>query len=237
MRAIALDYSDLMRFISEYKIPYSESDVMFSNLVKKMHKRYYAFLSLHHELINGNNFLPTIPSEVDVIFKSRMNEVLSELGTVFFIAIHGCYKAARLLMRSCIENFSKAIGSLIDINVVNETSVYRVIEIALSHNVFLKQAISEKNFISEKYAILCADVHTASVINMQQIDCIGNFPISNNQQFSLIGELYIKLINVISSVILKIAPDVYHKAHHTHKDLISLLLSMEDKRIIHKIER
>ncbi|HED2373468.1 TPA: hypothetical protein R4216_002578 [Citrobacter freundii] len=235
MRELNADYLELTRFISEYKIPYSESDSGFNIILKKMHKRYYSFLSLHHELSNSNYFLSTLSLQHDNVFKHRVNEVLSELGTIFFLSLHGCYKAAKLVMRSCIENFSKAIGSLLDINIVNETSVYRVIEIALSHPVFESNALLEKHFIQEKYSMLCADVHTASLENMQHIECIGSFPVFSLDGFSVLAEIYVKLINSMASILIKIAPSIYHKAHHTHKDAISSILSVDDKRLIHQL--
>lgn len=235
MRGVSSDYEELVDFILNYKIPYSSSDTSFNSMLKKIHKRYYSFLSLHHEILNGGHFIETLSSPTKEIFKSRINEVLSELGTVFFLSLHGCYKAARLVMRSCLENFSKAVGCLLDINIVNETSVYKVMEIALSHPVFESNALIEKNFLNEKYSALCADVHTASVNNMQNIACIGSFPVSSVEEFSIIAELYVKLINAITSVLIKIAPIVYHKAHHIHKDAISSILSNNDKRLIHQL--
>lgn len=236
MREVAADYKELVDFILDYKIPYSSSDVEFNSVLKRMHKRYYSFLSLHNEILSGRNFLSKLSPQTGEIFKDRINEVLSELGTMFFLSLHGCYKAAKLVMRSCIENFSKAIGCLLDINIVSETSVYKVIEVALSHPVFEKNALREKDYINEKYGTLCADVHTASVKNMQGIECIGSFPISSFDEFSMLAEAYIKLINTITSVLIKIAPAVYHKAHHTHRDAMSSILSGVDKRLIHKLE-
>lgn len=236
MREINKDYQDLKKFINDYKIQSSISDIQFNGVLKRMHKRYYAFLALHHELMVEGGFTENLTDELKDIFKFRIGEVLSELGTTLFLSIHGCYKASKLVMRSSIENFSKAVGSFVDIGIVNETSVYKVIEIALSHEVFLKRAVVERNYIKEKYSKLCEDVHTASIYNMQDIECIGSFPIADYQEFDLLGDVFIKLINSFTSVLIKIEPSIFHKAHHIRKDLIALILSTEDKRIIHQLE-
>lgn len=236
MREINQDFIELQKFINEYKILNLVPGSEFNDVLKKMHKRYFAFLALHHELLIDNGYIDNLPMEQQEIFKYRISEVLSELGTILFLSVHGCYKAAKLVMRSSIENFSKAVGCLVNINIVNETSVYKVIEIALSHNVFSETAMSEKNYLNEKYSRLCEDVHTASVSNMQTIECIGNFPISDFQLFNLLGDSFIKLINVFTAILIKIEPNTFHRAHHSRKDLIALILSNEDKRIIHQLE-
>ncbi len=235
MRGVNDDYQELLKFISSYKIEHSGFGGEFNNALKKMHKRYYVFLALHHELMTEGGFISTLPLAQQEIFKYRIGEVLSELGTILFLSIHGCYKAAKLVMRSSLENFSKAIGCLVNANIVNEKSVYKVIEIALSHEVFNEKAKVEKNHINETYSKLCEDVHTASLKNMQHIDCIGSFPISDCKMFTLLSENFIRLINSFSSVLIKIEPNVFHKAQHTHKDLIALILSNEDKRMIHQL--
>ncbi|MFW7192635.1 hypothetical protein ACMGGX_10245 [Enterobacter sp. BNK-29] len=235
MREINRDFIELQKFISEYKVLNLEPGTEFNEALKRMHKRYFAFLALHHELLVEDGYTANLPKEQSEIFKFRIGEVLSELGTILFLSVHGCYKAAKLVMRSSIENFSKAVGCLVDIEIVNETSVYKVIETALSHNVFLKKAVLEKNYLYEKYSMLCEDVHTASIKNMQRIECVGNFPISDFQAFNFLADSFIKLINVLTAILIKIEPNIFHKAHHSRKDLISLILSNEDKRLIHQL--
>ena len=236
MREINRDFIELEKFINEYKILNLATGSDFNEVLKRMHKRYFAFLALHHELLVDDGYIDNLPKEQKEIFEFRIGEVLSELGTILFLSVHGCYKAAKLVMRSCIENFSKAVGCLVDIYIVNETSVYKVIETALSHKVFSETAIIEKNYLNEKYSKLCEDVHTASVNNMQVIECIGNFPISDFGVFNLLGNSFIKLINVLTAILIKIEPNIFHRAHHSRKDLIALILSNEDKRIIHQLE-
>lgn len=200
-----------------------------------MHKRYFAFLALHHELLVEDGYTVNLPKEQSEIFKFRIGEVLSELGTILFLSVHGCYKAAKLVMRSSIENFSKAVGCLVDIEIVNETSVYKVIETALSHNVFFKKGRSRKKL--PIWEVLYAMRRCAHCINknMQTIECVGNFPISDFQAFNFLADSFIKLINVLTSILIKIEPNIFHKAHHSRKDLISLILSNEDKRLIHQL--
>jgi hypothetical protein len=104
-------------------------------------------------------------------------ESISDLGSALFTWLHGGYKAARQVLRSSVENFFKALGSLIKADIGSTKNTYELIELVRELDFFQNQ----QNFwmyssLKQIYATLCADVHTASIQQMSHISALGYFP-------------------------------------------------------------
>ena len=110
-RLIKEDFDKLCTFIKDYSL----SDVLEIDDAKKLlssfHKKYFAYLVLieeiHHKIEQHDEVLKMPKEQYEYL-----QESCSDVGQAFFLTFHGCYKGAKLLLRSSIENFLK--GSCLD---------------------------------------------------------------------------------------------------------------------------
>lgn len=223
-RLIKDDYERLIQFLKEYSlldlIKYDD----FLNLLSQQHKHYYALLIFLAEL-KHQDFDPTAiygsqHSDLKQQFFDYLEESISDVGTAFFVCLHGCYKASGQILRSSIENFIKAIGSVESPEIIKQKNMNLVMEIA-SKTKFYQDDEAKKLFseLKANYSELCKTVHTATVQDMQHITALGYFPTFNIAKANQIKSRLTRISKNYISTLTIYSPNAVKSMYHNHSDI------------------
>ena len=126
-RLIKEDFDKMCTFIRDYGL----SDVLEKEDARKLlssyHKRYFAYLvlveAIHQKVAQNDKGLGMSQKQYEYL-----QESCSDVGQAFFLLFHGCYKGAKLLLRSSIENFLKGSCMDEDKSLPKTKSVYEVFD-------------------------------------------------------------------------------------------------------------
>ena len=221
-RAIKPDLDSLYQFIDSYSMPRIDDNVEYKEQIKRLHKVYFSLLTMHsciqaHDINSGTQHLTDQ--------KMYLNESISELGSAFFISLHGCYKAAEQVLRSSLENFFKALACNKHPEILNSKSTYEVIDAAKTAEIFNVQSNEQKyNLLKQEYSLLCATVHTANSMHMQNVSAIGYFPHFNSGGANKFATHYLKIVKAFLELLCFEYKDAYLNAHYSNKDIINSCL-------------
>lgn len=241
-RALKKDYSELLEFIDNYTLKESYSNRDLERSIKPMHKGYYSALVLIAE-INHQGVRPDIVSsktrkdEQENIFWLYLNESLSELGSSFFLILNGCYKAAEQVLRSSIENFIKAYGSIEYHDFHKIKNVYEIFDQSGKTSFFSKgvgKHVHEQ--LNELYGNLCSTVHTGSEKELQRISALGDFPAIDSVRIALASKKYLKTVKLYVSSLSILFSKVFHSMHHKNRDIVDLSLDARARQSLHASE-
>ncbi|EPU3916161.1 hypothetical protein ACVWV7_000223 [Aeromonas hydrophila] len=232
-RAVNEDYKKLVCFIENYSIHTAYDEEHLKKYIKPLHKSYFSVLTVMAELIHQDAQPQSLFSDREKeeqidIFWQYLNESISELGSSFFLILNGCYKAAEQVLRSSIENFTKAHGSL-DIKDIHKTkSVYTIFDLASNYSFFF-DGVGKVFFKKLKilYGELCSAVHTGAPKDMQAISALGDFPIMDSDRLISTHNKYLEVVKIYVSSLTALFVKNYHKMHHTNMDIISPLLTKD----------
>ena len=181
-REVTKDFEKLKDFFANYTTAANIGNETFVKFLSSYHKKYLAYLTYIAELssYNANAALSGLVTKQFEFF----SESCSDCGLALFDAVNGNYKASRLLLRSSIENFMKAIALDEDPTIDQEASVYNLFDRIKVINFFSLSAGAMKlyNDIHQEYKELCRDVHTATVANMTQLSALKTFPTFDEKQ-------------------------------------------------------
>lgn len=218
-REITVDFDKLLCFIKDYNLKNIASDELFLPVLSKVHKKYFALLILLVEF-NGQEFQGGLfKNNADC--KNYLFESLSDLGSSFFIAFNGGYKASKLMLRSSIETFIKGISVDLIPNIILEKRIYKIFEDASGLGLFSKEPlVSELNKLKQQYSDLCQDTHTASKSNMQHISALNYFPKKDIVIFEKLANIFVSLVQAYIFIIVIKFNEEFHKIHHKNKSII-----------------
>lgn len=143
---------EISNYISELKI---KSDQISPNspLQKKLYKRF-------HSLLIWNEIITKIGSNEQL--KLYITEATSDISTSYFLSYIGIYKAARLCLRSGIENALRVLVSAQNIDVTLLDTIPKLIQASKDSAQSDEQKIRVDK-IYEKYGILCQTAHSVSI--------------------------------------------------------------------------
>jgi hypothetical protein len=231
------DLELLTKFLAKYSFKRILQDKEFAPLLSSQHKLYYALLTLVAE-IRHQNIEPAPTSSPtrsiqNIAFSNYLAECVSDLGTAFFVWLHGPYKGSRQILRSGIENYFKSVGVIEDESILRLKNTYEVIEIAGS-NTFFKSPENHRLFqtLSSIYSELCRDVHTATISEMEHNDALGHFPKFSKKQAQSFEKLFRKSsISIISTMCLMF-PNAYRKMHFKNRDIVASVLPAAIRRVL-----
>jgi len=234
------DYSSLLGFIDDYSLKGVYSEKCLISAIKPMHKGYYSALvlmaELQHQRVRPHATCDKNHKDKQIkIFWTYLAESFSELGSAFFLILNGCYKAANQVLRSSIENFIKAHGSLDYIGIHQIKNVYEVLEKSGSCSFFsdgIGKNIHSK--LCELYGILCSTVHTGTEQDMQNISALGDFPAIDPGRVVETGKRYLKIVKLFISSLSVMFSTAFHKMHHRNRDIVQLSLSSKALRELHE---
>jgi hypothetical protein len=232
------DLISLNEFLSGYSIGKTLNNDKFQSDLRLIHKAYFSLLTWGAEMSHGAN---SVTSELPAIsgpFEQRLNEAFSDIDSAVFNWVQGGYKAARVMIRSAIENFVRSVAGLEDSQLLSEKNVFSLFE--KSSKLFIFNSIPSIQLYFKKlhsdYKVLCLDVHTAGVANMEKISSLAEFPRFDTLKSRHGAEIIIRVIkNLIASLCL-IFNKFFHKMHHKNKENVLISIANNIKPVIHGIE-
>lgn len=235
-REVLADFQELLEFLKRYDLSQLMANSEFNKFISQQHKKFYSYLTAIAEFqnyIDDNNFSTPIQSNQFSFIK----ESCSDSGIAFFSSFHGSYKASKLVIRSSIETFLKGfnLDEIQDLD--EETSMYELFRKVKSLNFFSSEPQkSIINSIHDSYKKLCADVHTATVINMANISALNYFPSFDETQARIVVNYILSLIpNYLILLCLKYN-EQFHHFHYNNRKLILLAIPKEFRPKINNIE-
>lgn len=217
-RLIKEDFDKLCTFIKDYSL----SDVLEIDDAKKLlssfHKKYFAYLVLieeiHHKIEQYDEVLKMPKEQYEYL-----QESCSDVGQAFFLTFHGCYKGAKLLLRSSIENFLKGSCLDEDKSLPSTKSVYEVFDKARVTDTFKETKANLHMQLHNEYALLCQDVHTADVSHMASITALNHFPSFHNEDAGNILKMVQKIIPIYITTIALKYNLAYHSISYNYKEI------------------
>ena len=220
-RMVKDDFEGLICFVKSYSLSAIESDCDFLDFVSTLHKKFYSYLILIEELrlcVDDTKKKPVIGKEQFEF----LQESVSDCGQCLFLAINGCYKGARLLLRSSIENFLKGVCMDEVTQIITEKSVYQVFDDAGTAKVFQNNTF--KDDMHSIYGELCMDVHTADSSHMAGVSALKFFPHFVKDEAEKLSSKYIKLIPVFVTTLCLKYNNQFHSIDYKNKEVISSIL-------------
>lgn len=230
-RECSNDFEDIRKYIDGYKISCNLSHAEYVDFLKNMHKCYFSAIAWSAELQHENaKFQQLYPnSNEDIIF--RLIETVSDLGSSFFNWINGNYKTSRVMLRVAIENFIRAVSGIEDKSQLVEKSVYKVFDTASKQNLFNGSLNPITKFcfdsLNSDYSTLCADVHTATIQNMERLTSLADFPAFDSKKSNSTADMYIRVAKNVTSIFCLIFNRFFHEIHHRNKE--NILISVPRK--------
>ena len=216
-RAFKPDFDELLKFIHDYGTSQLCQDKDFVKFLSTIHKKFFAYLVLVEEMrvyVDDPLMDPFLNKEQF----SYIQESASDCGQSLFLCINGCYKGARLLLRSSIENLLKGITVDEVPQIVTEKSVYQVFDDAEPADVFQKTPFSQD--LHNLYCLLCQDVHTAGHNNMVGVKSLNFFPHFVSEESRKIESVFISLIPLFVTALCVKYQKIFHTIDWKNKELI-----------------
>lgn len=234
-RIVSQDFNELCDFISKYSIKDILKDSKYKTLLSAFHKKYYAYLILMEELRVAKEKTDS-PLRIEETQFSYLQESCSDIGQALFLVVHGCYKGAKLLMRSSIENYLKGVAFDGDDTIVTTKSVYEVFDKAEVTSAFNGNNHLLHELLHDIYAKLCQDVHTADVAHMSSISALGHFPHFDSQSAEKIYDNYKQLINIYVTLLAIKFNAFYHTIGFENKQVLNDEILRQYKKLVQNIK-
>jgi len=220
-RECSQDFILLKDYIANYSISCNLKEETYLQSAKQMHKAYFSLVNWHVEYQHQIDFFSgKYSSNGDVL--ARLSETVSDIGSSKFNWLNGSYKASRVMLRSAIENFVRAISSLNDEKQLKETSVYVLFDNAGDSIIFNSSSIVKNSFkaLHSKYKELCKDTHTATAKNMENITSLVDYPKYMEGKSASTKDIFISIVKDILVILCISFNELYHKMHHRNKENI-----------------
>ncbi len=232
------DFLRLVEFARSYSLKEKFDDELFVGALRRIHRRHLALLTLWAQIdsvvVSGGVLafgtgIPVTPAVID-----HVKGAVSDASESFFCAMHGSYKAAHALLRSCVENYIRAFGSIADPAVAELTSVYQLFD-AASSQPFFASAPGDSCFIEVKagYGSLCAYVHSGVPAHPVPVHALDYFPKYDSGALQQWFSLYDKVIKAMLISIVETEPSLFIDMHYRSQDALAEMLPKETLRSIH----
>lgn len=232
------DFRLLLEFISNYSLALPLSDDAYREAIKKAHKRYLALLtvwaSLLVELEAGSR--PTfstghVMSEDTAQFLERL---ISDVTESFACAVNGIYKGAYSLLRSSIENYVRAFGSLSDASLGGLTSIYELFDVAFNQSFFLMSPGDKcLNIMRSDYSQLCGYVHSGTDSRAEPVHALAYFPTYDVDALNSWVAVYCRVVKMFLVSLVQSEPKIFFRADFRGQDLLSEILPSDCLRALH----
>lgn len=233
-RIVKDDYDNLLDFVKSYSLSGNLTEKTFLQFLSGLHKKYYSYLVLmeeYRQFVDNTSMSPTL-SKTQFEY---LQESVSDCGQAFFLAMNGCYKGARLLLRSSIETFIRAISIDEIPGIESETSVYEVFKLVSGVRIFTEN-VELKDTIHDEYKNLCQDVHTAGSAHMAGVTALKFFPHFEYDDAQDFERSYLRLLSCYITIIGLKYNVHYHKMHYSNKDIVINEILKDYRGIIYGIK-
>lgn len=232
-RECRADFLRLEEYISNYSISCNLNKNDYVAAAKRMHKVYFSLINWHVEYkYQLDLFSKEYTSNKDVLV--RLSETVSDIGSSQFNWLNGSYKAARVMLRSAIENFVRALGAIEDNSLLAEKSVFKVFEKANNSSVFNTSNTINNAYqlLHSRYVILCKDTHTATSNNMEHITSLADYPQYIASKSDSTKDLFVSIVQNILLILCLTFNKIYHSMHHRNKENVLNSIPTSYKRFI-----
>lgn len=233
-RRVREDFDNLCSFFKEYSLMFAFEEPSFIKQLSACHKKYYSYLVSVIELkdaVKNPDYAPYISeNQYDYILES-----CSDVGQALFLVAHGCYKGAKLLLRSSIENFIKAVCLDEEPNIIRKKSVYEVFDIAKISSTFSGSRKTLFDIIHTEYVELCKDVHTADLAHMEHITALGSFPHFDNDGAENLKCHILRLLPAYITLLSLKYNQRFHKIFYTNQEVVKESILTEYKKEVHNL--
>lgn len=209
-RVVTNDFVKLKEFFSKYSTATNLNNKDFVKFLSIYHKKYLAYLTYIAEL-SSYKTKKALSGMLDSQF-DFFSESCSDCGLALFDSANGNYKPARLLLRSSLENFMKAIAQDEDNSIDQEPSVFKLFDRVKAIS-FFSRAETKKLFedIHQEYKELCKDVHTATTKNMTKLSALNTFPSFDQKQVDGV----LRIVKVLITSYITLIALKYNKHYHS----------------------
>ncbi len=236
-REIKEDFEALSNFLNEYSLASVSLDDNYNSLLSSQHKKYYAVLTLLSEFKHQG--LTPVKEDLDdedslnQAFLNYLTESISDLGSSLFVWLHGAYKAAKIILRSSLENFFRCMTLIFDPEVLKLKNTYELIDKFKQIKPLESDAgMQIYSALKDLYSLLCADVHTATVDNMQHVSALGYFPGFDQTKAKEFEGLFSRTAQGYVNLLCLTFSQQYFEMHHKNRDIIAAVLSKDVKCLI-----
>lgn len=234
-RIVASDYQKFCTYISLYRLDCIIGDDRNKRQLSSFHKKYYGYLVLIEELrtrVNDSVF-------TEIVSKAQfefLQESCSDVGQALFLVVNGCYKGAKLFLRSSIENFIKGMSLDEDGDIITTKSVYEVFEKAKATSAFADSKRELHSTLHNVYAQLCKDVHTADIEHMTSLSALNQFPNFDTDKFMETNEFASKLIKAYITIAVMKFNEQFHKFAYENKEIVSSEIIRKYRKTVNNLE-
>lgn len=207
-RRINEDFVLLKQFIEDYQISQDNLSSKQNEKYKSMHKKLFGFLVFTAEFKEQN-----INSNSNIFFE----ETSSDLMLSLFCAIQGMYKPAKLQLRCGVENFLKALLVINTPQIVTETSVYTIFDVAAEDKHFsgkIGDMVLQK--IHNDYVCLCHTVH-GDISMMHPLSALSLLPEYDKTLLDEFVNMYIGCVEQYLKILYLNYPYVLDRMHPYNK--------------------
>jgi hypothetical protein len=223
------DYEKLRIFLNNYSLKQNLSYTDYSEKLKQVHKKLYAFMVYIAEIEKIDEFKTTF----DQNSRCYLREVLSDFIQALFCWCNGVYKSGLLSLRSSIEVFCKVIIGINQKDVYVEKSVYEIFNMAKTDK-YLSMDKNKKYYYSihDDYKKLCEYVHSASDINLDNLGCVGLLPSYRSDKSEQFIDIFIRVICSIIAIMMLSFDSLNKSISSSNMQIIKDALSNEMKKEI-----
>lgn len=233
-RRVKEDFGKLVGFFESYSLKPNIKNTEFHTFLSTYHKRYYAYLTFMAELSQYKS--KPLLSELNDSQYRFYSESCSDCGIALFDSVNGNYKGSRLLLRSSIENFIKAVSLNEDTTIDREKSVYALFDRAKAIPFYSEETTKNLfDVIHQHYKDFPKDVHTATINNMMQMSALNILPSFDVVQAKSVTVVVQSLISAYVTLLALKYNAFYHTIHYENKDIIQTTLIKEYANAINNI--
>lgn len=213
------DFLMLKQYIASYSISSNLAREPYLLNARKMHKAYFSLVNWQVEFHHQISFFSSKYSGNQEILL-RLTESISDIGSSKFNWLNGSYKASRVMLRSSIENFVRAVSAIDYEEQLKEKNVHKLFKKASNCDIFNSSTAITDSFqdLHSMYKELCEDTHTASRKNMENITSLADYPKYIEEKSTSTGRVFIKVVKSILIILCICFNDLYHKMHHKNKE-------------------
>lgn len=227
-REIEQDFIKVMQFYNNYSMSSTVTQDGIEKQLKCMHRKLYSYMIFLGEQESRGLF--------DETTLAYQKEVVSDMIMAFFCWSNGVYKPAKLLLRSSIENFIKAMVYVHCSDIVKIKNVYEVFELAKKQEPF-SDAYSIVHFenIHIKYADLCTTVH-GSIDKLASIGGLIQFPCYDVVEANNTYDDYVKIMDGYLACVYYVYYEQIYGMHEFNRDLFLQGVQRKEKQKIYELK-
>ncbi len=223
-RRIGKDFVKFSEFLDQYRLSVDLPSQQQAKY-RAMHKKLYGLLVFIGEFNSQGRYADSVPF---------LTETSSDLTLTLFCVVQGMYKPAKLLLRCSIENFSKALCLIENPDIILETSLYRVFDLAKEDKHFASQYCTKQfEIIHSHYTLLCGTVHSDPV-SMYPTSALSLLPQMNDTINQEVYDIFMRITESYLGILYYNYPNVIDVMHPENKKDFFDSLSKSTKKDINE---